>query len=772
MQRRTWAQTLAALVVRLAIWALRPGLTYDGTYYLRQAERIFHLDFQVIGFPPGYPLAVAFVRLLCGDFELAGRLVSLVSGIATVSLFAVWARRHLSPRLAMAATLVLALHPEVARNSVEIMSEPLYILCVIAGVMTLEKRHDLAAGALLGFAFLVRPEALVLLVGGAAWRLWEWRQSAAGIHRDKPSKSRDLATGREVFPWRFLVIGFLPVVVYSAIASQAVGHWVLTPKQGQIDIDADVWRRLRTVLLSLHSVFPLVLLPGALWLGWRTHRLLLLGVVSILALPFFSIHIQPRLLLPQLPFLLVLGLAWGVRLRHSTRRLVLAVATVLLCWGATSVFVSLRYPSIVTPFDKALGAQLHSHLQFEDRVASRFPIVPYYAGSGFVRVPNASYLRTMDSLVTAGATHLLLLEHEVIDMVPQLRPLFDDANFATAESRLRFVTALSPPAGPRALLYRFHTPALASSQLADSMAIAAAWLGNDLVCAGRNGRVHQVTIRDRDEARRISASADHDSGLVPSALGLVTNARALCASADGRRVAFVQQLDGSTRLAEVDLTNAALRVHDATAADMPRSPCYVGDALLYVRGAGSGGLRVLEPNGRVRAVYLAGLTSGQAQPLFVAARGRDIAITFIQAQREIDSHRIVVTAAWPAVAPADTAIVLPGRWATQLSLADEGVTWLLDADRLIGSLAVNEVDENGGVIGGFSTLAVFGSDGRLRTLGLGLDKPRRPVLGPVHIAFLTAGTDLRTAALEAEDLRIPEARVFDAPRPGLVPHAR
>ncbi|HZL84817.1 MAG TPA: glycosyltransferase family 39 protein [Candidatus Krumholzibacteria bacterium] len=761
MQRRTWALTLAALVVRLAIWALRPGLTYDGTYYLRQAERIFHLDFQVIGFPPGYPLAVAFVRLLCGDFELAGRLVSLVSGIATVSLFAIWARRHLSPRLAMAATLVLALHPEVARNSVEIMSEPLYILCVIAGVMALEKRRDLAAGALLGFAFLVRPEALVLLVGGAAWRLWEWRQSAAGTHRDMPSKSRALATGRELFPWRFLVIGFLPVVVYSAIASQAVSHWVLTPKQGQIDIDADVWRRLRLTLLSLHTIFPVVLLPGALWVGWHTHRLLLLGVVPILALPFFTIHIQPRLLLPLLPFLLVLGLAWVMRLRRATQRLVLAVAAVLLCWGASSVFVSLRYPGIVTPFDKALGAQLHSHLQFEDRVASRFPIVPYYAGSGFVRVPNASYLRTMDSLVTARATHLLLLEHEVIDMVPQLRPLFDDANFVTAESRLRFVTALSPPAGPRALLYQFRSPALASSQLVDSTATAAAWLGNDLVCAGRDGRV-----------RRISASADHDSGLVHSGLGLVTNARALCASADGRRVAFVQQLESSTRLAEVDLTNAVLHVHDATAADMPHSPCYVGDALLYVRGAGSGGLRVLEPNGRVRAVYLAGLTSGQAQPLFVAARGRDIAITFIQPQREIDSHRIVVTAVWPAVAPADSAIVLPGRWATQLSLADEGVTWLLDADRLIGSLAVNEVDENGDVIGGFSTLAVFDSDGRLRTLGLGLDKPRRPVLGPGHIAFLTAGADLRTAALEAEDLRIPEARVFDAPRPGLVPHAR
>ncbi len=751
MHGRTWALTLAALVVRMALWALRPGLTYDGTYYLRQAERVLHLDFQVIGFPPGYPVVVAFLRLLVGDFELAGRLVSLVSGIATVILFCVWARRRLPPWLVVAATLVLALHPEIARNSVEVTSEPLYIFCVIAGLMAFESRRDLAAGALFGFAFLVRPEALVLLVGGALWRLWAWRQSTATI-RDAQSEPRTLATPRDAFPWRFLAIGFLPVAAYSAIASQAIGHWVLTPKQGQIDIDADVLKRLWRTLVSLHAIFPLILLPGALWQGWRTHRMLLVGVAPILALPFFTIHIQPRLLLPLLPFLLVLGLSWVAMQRRVWQRLALAVAAILLFWGAAPAFVSLRGPGIVTPHDKALGAQLHPHLHFEDRVACRFPFVPYYAGTGFVRVPLASYVSTMDSLAAAGATHLLVLEHEVIDMVPQLRPLFDDAGFATAEGRLDLVTALAPAAGPRALLYRFHTPVLASSQRVDSLAIAAAWLGTRLVYTGRDGKVHH------DES--ISAAA-------AGVLRLVANARDLCVSADARRVAFVQQHDGSSQLAEIDLATAALRVHAATAADMPRSPCYVDDALLYVRGAGSGGLHVLEPGGRVHAVVLAGLTAGEAQPLFVTARGRDIAITFARPQRQLDSHRIVATAVWPATVTADTAVVLAGRWATQLSLADDAVAWVPDADRLVGCVVVRELDEEGAVIGSFSTLAVFAADGRLRTLGYGLDTPRRPVLRAGHIAFLTANAELRTAPLDADDLRIPEVRVFDAPRPAL-----
>ena len=88
---------LAALVVRLAICLLQPALTYDGTYYLRQAERLAHLRYSIVGFPPGYPLAVLAVAALVRDLIVSGRLVSLIAGAATVGLFHHWARRRLSP---------------------------------------------------------------------------------------------------------------------------------------------------------------------------------------------------------------------------------------------------------------------------------------------------------------------------------------------------------------------------------------------------------------------------------------------------------------------------------------------------------------------------------------------------------------------------------------------------------------------------------------------------------------------------------------------------
>ena len=752
----TWFVTLTALLVRVALWLHQPGLTYDGTYYLRQAERLLRGDFQVIGFPPGYPLVVALVRVVAGDFELAGRVVSLVAGTATVALFHLWARRHLPGRWALAAALFLAVHPEVARQHVEILSEPLYIFCIVLGFTLFEKGRDLAAGALFGYAFLVRPEAVALLLGCAVSRLGESPAAAAGA---VPAKVPAQAGGARRLPLRLLGTGLLPVILYSALSSHAIGHWVLTPKQGQLDLDADIGPRLWKMLTSLHVLFPLLLLPGALAHGLRARRSLLAGVVYMAVLPFFAIHIQPRLLQPALPFLLLLGLAWVADLRSRWHRPVLAAAAVLAVWGAVAPFRALFRASIVTPYDRMLGAQLRPHLRFEDRVACRFPIVPYYAGAGFAAVPLTSYVGTMDSLAASGATHLLVLEHEVLDMLPQLRPLFENAGFATAEGRLEPVVALAPPEGPRALLYRFRPPAITAPARWDSTAVAAAWAGQVLVFATRDGRVH-VSV----DSTALATTAAFAASEVWRDIGGVSD---VCASADGERLAFVQEVNGSLQLTEFDKRSGILRPQPLTAGDAPGSPCYVGDLLVYVRRRGAGGLRVLDPGrGRVRAVTMAGLEPTEAQPLFVTARDDTVlAITYVRPQRERDDHRVVATARWPAtVGAADTAVVLTGRWATQHALADDSVAWVPGEDRLLVTVAVRELDNDGRVVGSFSSLAMIDARGRARALSFGIPTPRRPAVGDGRLAFLAGRTDLCVAPLHAEDLRFPEVQVFGAPR--------
>ena len=82
--RDTWIVTAVAFAARLAVLLTRDGLTYDGTYYLRQAERLRHLQFDITGFPPGFPAAAALVHLLVPDAVLAARLLGLAAGTTTV----------------------------------------------------------------------------------------------------------------------------------------------------------------------------------------------------------------------------------------------------------------------------------------------------------------------------------------------------------------------------------------------------------------------------------------------------------------------------------------------------------------------------------------------------------------------------------------------------------------------------------------------------------------------------------------------------------------
>ncbi len=747
MSGATWLVTLVALAVRLSLWFLRPGLTYDGTYYLRQAERLIHLDYELIGFPPGYPLVVALVRFVTGDFELAGRYVSLLSGTATVALFHVWARRKLPAPLALAGAFFLALHPEVARTSVEVLSEPLYILIVVSAVVAFEARRDLLAGCLCGYAYLVRPEAVAVTVACIVVRTWEATRRRQGAD-----------AGR--FPLPLLLGSLLPVVVFSALWTAAVGHWVLTPKQGQLDLDASIATRLWKMLTSMHAVFPVFLAPPALYQAWRSRSILVAGLLYVGTLPFFALHIQPRLLQPALPFLLLLALAWLAALRLVWRRALLVAAAGFAVWGAVPTARALFRDGIVTPFDRSLGAALRPKLDFDDRVASRFPIVPYYAGAGFVRIPVSSYIATMDSLTQAGATHLLLLEHEALGMVPQLRPLFDDAGFATAEARLELVQTVTPGDGPRAILYRFVPPALAAAATTrvDSTATSAAWVGDTLVFTTADGAL-----------RRAGPPLGPE---VEVSLERVRGARDVQAGANA--IVFRMGTAAGAEVATLDLESGGLQALASTAADAPVSPCFVGGAILYVRGAGSGGLRALSPESqRVRPVYFSGLDPAEATPLFVTARGSDVAITYVRSRRERDDQRVLATAAWPAAAAAtDTAIVLHGRWASQLALADHAIAWVPGADRLLACVAIRELDAEGRDAGGFSSLAVVAAGGHMRVLAFDLTAPRRPAPAPQKLAFIVERSQLCTAPLRAEALRVPELRVFDAPRSSLLPPGR
>jgi hypothetical protein len=721
---------LLALAARAALVAFESGLTYDGTYYLRQAARLASGDYQWVGFPPGYPLAILAMQAAVRDAELAARVVSLVTGVATVVVFHIGTRRALGGRLAALASLVLALHPELVRASSVVLSESLYVFLVLVAVVSCE-RHAWAASLALGLAFLCRPEALLLL-GVLPAALWL---------RDRK---------RPVGAW---LIGFVFVAAYSVMVSRAIGHFVISPKLGQLDVDGDVLTRLWVTLRSTHAVFPLILLPGAVWIGARRRLEWLVPCAYVPLLALYDIHVQQRMLLPALPFLVALSAVWLSHLASTPRRVALIGSGVLLILGLAPALKTFGTGAVLTPRAREIGTALQPHLRFNDRVAGRFPFVSYYAGAGFVRLPLAAYDVAVDSIAAMGATHLLVLENEVTNITPQLRPLFEDAVFTAAEGRLHAVAWVDEPPGNRAILYQMREPDLSVSRapVVRSGAQGVAWLGDDLVVASRAG-LDLLPVPPGSPAPDVSRA----QRLVPGSV------RDPAASADGRRLAFVRVEEPHTMLAVYDAATGEFVSFDSTGPHEPVSPTFVDSFVLYVRTTPPRGLQLLQlRTGVVRDVTLKGLEGAAATPLAVTARDHDVAITYVRAPAT-GRRRVIATATWPATLPGSGAIELPGLWASELSLTNDHVAWLPGDRRVLASIAIGLLDDEGNVTRYMTSIAVVYSSALYRRLSFDFDNVRRPARRDTRIAFLSGDGDVRATWLDPDNARIPRVRVYES----------
>jgi 4-amino-4-deoxy-L-arabinose transferase-like glycosyltransferase len=177
-----------ALVVRIA-WAAAHGLSIEqeGAEYARIAENLlagkgyvgmFNNGTQ-LNFPPLYPLLIAAVSLLVGSAEVAARAINIGLGAAMVIAVFKLAELVHGRRVAIAASVLAALHPVLIAGSASTYAEATYLpfmvfalLYLVRWVIDRRVSASIAAGALLGVAYLIRPEAFLLaglfVVGGLA----------------------------------------------------------------------------------------------------------------------------------------------------------------------------------------------------------------------------------------------------------------------------------------------------------------------------------------------------------------------------------------------------------------------------------------------------------------------------------------------------------------------------------------------------------------------------------------------------------------------------
>jgi hypothetical protein len=158
---------------------------------------------------PVYPLFLAGLMRVGGDRLGWFLTLQCVLGALTCALTAALATRWLSPPVSLAAGLLVAFDPNSVVRCVDLRTETLFTLLVVAGACLLARSPGRAApwmfaGVIWSAAALCRPIAI---------GLWTVALAAAGLQRRWP-----LAVA--------FVLGFAPLVgLWSARNARLTGHW-------------------------------------------------------------------------------------------------------------------------------------------------------------------------------------------------------------------------------------------------------------------------------------------------------------------------------------------------------------------------------------------------------------------------------------------------------------------------------------------------------------------------------------------------------------------
>ncbi|HEX7878619.1 MAG TPA: hypothetical protein VF720_04385 [Candidatus Eisenbacteria bacterium] len=471
------------LIVRLLAWPHQSIVTVDGTSYIRLARDLMGGAEYLTVQPPGYPVMM-MPFLLGADVEgvLAARVTALLAGIGAMLLFGLLARRLVSRWGWLAFGLAFATTPILVRYSIVTMSEMPYLLWTAAALLAASHGRWWLAGAFGAAAFHVRPEGM-FLVGGLAL--------AAGR---RPRAWLGLFSG-------LVLLGFLPAMIYNHAQS---GSWSLTLKDTNIVADTPVQNEsIRaverdpakpdtglTARLSQFAGVSLRVWPGrfvaemknmARAVGWPwlvaalaglflvirrstrpaappgptdpdaaiadprpppPGRLLAAGLIQLLVVPLFGgVAPVPRLIVPVLPFVLLLGLIAIDNLVRRDRRLgAIAAMAAAAAWfvAALPEAKALRlqedgyYPELVRA-----GRELRGILPAEALVMDRKPYTAFYAGTRFEQVPFGSYHATIEAIQRMGGDYLVVDEAVAEVFRPDLMPLVGDSFTMLNEARLQ-----------------------------------------------------------------------------------------------------------------------------------------------------------------------------------------------------------------------------------------------------------------------------------------------------------------------------------------------
>ena len=428
MNARAGWIALAVITVVAAVWRAQvaAGMLYpsvDGTNYMFVARSLVRdgvLQFST--FPPGWPLLISIPLLGLGtgdgmDLLRAAQTANVVFGTLTVVLvFAL-----LRPRgtfVALLGAAVFAFLPHALIASTSDLSEASYTAVLLGAWLAWRAERRWSAGALFGFAYLIRPEALGIF-------------GLLVIVR----------TVRErVLPWRPLATAAAFVVPYLIWVRSVTGEWSLSSKGGFLERafdDGSIAARwidnLGTMLGFLPELAGHVVIGLALWGLVRRRGVELIAFLPLLLLPLFTFRMEARYWLPMLPFVLWFAAVGGqdlvARLRSERARVVVAaalsgLALASLTVGATPMAREIGVNHEAFAGMRDAGRWLAENSPEDAEVMGYKPYVAFWSGRQYRKLPELdTAMQIVDHARERGIDYLVVNLALVRSLTPELQPL-------------------------------------------------------------------------------------------------------------------------------------------------------------------------------------------------------------------------------------------------------------------------------------------------------------------------------------------------------------
>jgi 4-amino-4-deoxy-L-arabinose transferase-like glycosyltransferase len=338
------AIVLAAAVRLYLLWQYY-CISSDGVHYIDAAKDFFAGRISAglsSVYPPGYPLLIALLYPLTGDWELSSQIWSLLCGVLLLVPLYILCRDIYGDRVALIGCFLAAVSPYLARYSVHVRTEsPFIFLSTVAlvlfhqGIQHGSNSRFFYGSLVAGFAYLVRPEAIGFLVIvpfvlGLRW--WIKRE---------PRLSRLFQTCALVF------LGFsLFALPYISYLSMETGHWGAISRKAGVTLAISLKG---SDLLDGGELQDSADFESLVFLDFvRNHPLLYGKKVAMDILPAVGAYFE-ALHYSYVPFLLI-GLFLVFRERFWERKDFLLLSFALFyVVGLTLVYVKRRYSVQVVP---------------------------------------------------------------------------------------------------------------------------------------------------------------------------------------------------------------------------------------------------------------------------------------------------------------------------------------------------------------------------------------------------------------------------------------